>query len=62
MLVGIVWREPDFQQFFNTFEEMDIVDIFIFRHPAIAISSVSVLKYSSVSKTRIIRFVIYLCR
>lgn len=59
MFVGIVWRKPDFQQFFNTFEEMGIIDIFIFCHPAIAISSVSLLVYVSVSRTQIIRFVIY---
>lgn len=42
---------------------MGIIDIFIFRHPAIAISSVSALVCLSVSKTQIIiRFVIYLYR
>lgn len=62
MLVGIVWCKPNFQKFFNAFKEMAIIDNFIFRHPAIAISSVSLLVCFSVSKTQIIRFVIYLYR
>lgn len=62
ILVDIVRRKPNFQKFFNAFKEMAIIDIFIFRHPAMAISSVSVLVYFPVPNTQLIRFVIYLYR